>query len=217
MNILIAEDHELIRGAYKNFISISDVFKNINFIEASDCEDGFKKILEISESNINLDLAIIDFSMPCYKIENINNGGDLCLLIKKKIPNCKTIILTAIMENITLFNITQNVKPDGLATKSDITHNNFIDILKDISLGNKYRSQYIKDKTQEIWRTNSFVNEINRNILHYLNNGYKINEIAEELSVSESTIKKRISKIKQSLELNEHDNLLKETKKRGYI
>ena len=53
--------------------------------------------------------------------------------------------------------------------------------------------------------------------LHFLNNGYKINEIAEELSVSESTIKKRISKIKQTLELNEHDNLLKETKKRGYL
>mgnify|MGYP000455742737 CR=1 FL=1 len=78
-------------------------------------------------------------------------------------------------------------------------------------------SQYVKDKTEEIWRTNSFVNEINRNILHYINNGYKINEIAEELSVSESTIKKRISKIKQSLELKEHDNLLKETKKRGYM
>ena len=84
MNILIAEDHELTRLGYKNFISISDVFQNINFIEASDCEDGFKKILKISENNINLDLAIIDFSMPCYKIENINNGGDLCLLIKKK-------------------------------------------------------------------------------------------------------------------------------------
>ena len=41
------------------------------------------------------------------------------------------------MENITLFDITQNVKPDGLATKSDITHNNFIDILKDFSISNK--------------------------------------------------------------------------------
>ncbi len=84
MTILIAEDHELIKEAYKNFILISDVFQDINFIEASDCEEGFKKIVKISESNINLDLAIIDFSMPCYKIENINNGGDLCLLIKKK-------------------------------------------------------------------------------------------------------------------------------------
>ena len=60
-------------------------------------------------------------------------------------------------------------------------------------------------------------NELNRKILQYLAKGYKLKEIAQELDVSEITIKKRISKIRESLNLNEDDNILKEAKFRGYL
>ncbi|WP_408611237.1 LuxR C-terminal-related transcriptional regulator [Flavobacterium odoriferum] len=54
-------------------------------------------------------------------------------------------------------------------------------------------------------------------MLQYLAKGYKLKEIAQELDVSEITIKKRISKIRESLNLNEDDNILKEAKSRGYL
>ena len=63
----------------------------------------------------------------------------------------------------------------------------------------------------------TFVNELNRKILQYLAKGYKLKEIAQELDVSEITIKKHISKIRESLNLNEDDNILKEAKSRGYL
>ena len=57
----------------------------------------------------------------------------------------------------------------------------------------------------------------NRLILQFLSLGYKMTEIANKLSVSEITIKKRISKIRKSFNLKEDENILKEAKSRDYI
>lgn len=218
MNIFIAEDHQMTIEGYKMILSFSNVLgDNINYIEANSCEEAYLKINRAKEINTNIDIAIIDYSMPIYSLENIFNGTDVCLYLKKIFPNCKTIILTASIDNITLFDIVQNVSPDGIATKMDVSGDVFLEIIENVLSGNKYRSFFVVEQLEEIWENEVFINEKNRLILQYLSLGYKINEIASELSVSEITIKKRISKIKQSLNLNEDENILKEAKSRGYI
>lgn len=202
---------------YKMILSFSSVEDDVNFIEANSCEEAYLKINIVKEINTNIDLAIIDYSMPIYRQENIFNGMDVCLYLKKIFPNCKTIILTASIDNITLFDIVQNVSPNGIATKMDINGDVFLEIIETVLSGKKFRSSYVVEQLEEIWGNEVFVNEKNRLILHFLSLGYKISEIAYELSVSEITIKKRISKIKQSLNLNEDENILKEAKSRGYI
>ena len=203
---------------YKMILSFSNVLgDNVNYIEANSCEEAYLKINSTKEINTNIDLAIIDYSMPIYKQENILNGSDVCKYLKKNFPNCKTIILTSILENFTLFDIVQNVSPDGIATKMDVSGDVFLKIIENVLSGNKFRSVFVVEQFEEIWENEVFINEKNRLILQYLSLGYKINEVASELSVSEITIKKRISKIKQSLNLNEDENILKEAKSRGYI
>lgn len=132
-------------------------------------------------------------------------------------PNCINMILTSIMENIILFEIILNVKPHGIVTKSDIDGNKFLEIIEILLSGKKYRSGFVSMQIEEIWENKAFVNELNRKILQYLAKGYKLKEIAQELDVSEITIKKHISKIRESLNLNEDDNILKEAKSRGYL
>lgn len=203
---------------YKMILSFSNVLSdNINYIEANSCEEAYLKINRAKEINTNIDLAIIDYSMPIYKQENILNGSDVCKYLKKNFPNCKTIILTSILENFTLFDIVQNVSPDGIATKMDVSGDVFLKIIENVLSGNKFRSVFVVEQLEEIWENEVFINEKNRLILQYLSLGYKINEIASKLSVSEITIKKRISKIRQSFELKEDGNILKEAKFRGYI
>lgn len=203
---------------YKMILSFSNLIgDNANFIEANSCEESFLKINEAFEFNKMIDLAIIDYSMPIYSQENILNGADVCKYLKKNFPNCKTIILTSILENIILFDIVQNVSPDGIATKMDVNGDVFLNIIETVLSGNKYRSSFVVEQLEVIWESEIFVNEKNRLILQFLSLGFRINEIANELSVSEITIKKRISKIKQSLNLNEDENILKEAKSRGYI
>ena len=218
MNILIADDHQLMIDSYKMILSFSDQLgDNINFIEASSCKEAYLKINQCIENNQQIDIAILDYSMPVFSEKNISNGADICNYLQNTMPNCKNMILTAIMENIILFEIILNVKPDSIVTKSDIDGNKFLEIIEILLSGKKYKSDFVSKQIEEIWESKTFVNEINRKILLYLSKGYKLKEIAEELSVSEINIKKRISKIKQSLNLDEDDAILKEAKSRGYL
>ena len=218
MNILIADDHQLTIDAYKTILPFSlQLGDNINFIEANSCEEAYLKINQCIENNVKIDLAILDYSMPVYSEKNILNGADVCIYLQKQMPNCINMILTSIMENIILFEIILNVKPHGIVTKSDIDGNKFLEIIEILLSGKKYRSGFVSMQIEEIWENKAFVNELNRKILQYLAKGYKLKEIAQELDVSEITIKKRISKIRESLNLNEDDNILKEAKSRGYL
>ena len=218
MNILIADDHQLTIDAYKTILPFSlQLGDNINFIEANSCEEAYLKINQCIDNNLRIDLAILDYSMPIYSEKNILNGADVCIYLQKQMPNCINMILTSIMENIILFEIILNVKPHGIVTKSDIDGNKFLEIIEIVLSGKKYRSDFVSMQIEEIWENKAFVNELNRKILQYLAKGYKLKEIAQELDVSEITIKKRISKIRESLNLNEDDNIFKEAKSRGYL
>lgn len=218
MNVLIADDHQLTIDAYKTILSFSlQLGDNINFIEANSCEEAYLKINQCLDNNLRIDLAILDYSMPIYSEKNILNGADVCIYLQKQMPNCINMILTSIMENIILFEIILNVKPHDIVTKSDIDGNKFLEIIEILLSGKKYRSGFVSMQIEEIWENKAFVNELNRKILQYLAKGYKLKEIAQELDVSEITIKKHISKIRESLNLNEDDNILKEAKSRGYL
>ena len=218
MNVLIADDHQITIDAYKMIFSFSlQLGYNINFIEANSCEEAYLKINQCLDNNLRIDLAILDYSMPIYSEKNILNGADVCIYLQKQMPNCINMILTSIMENIILFEIILNVKPHGIVTKSDIDGNKFLEIIEILLSGKKYRSGFVSMQIEEIWENKAFVNELNRKILQYLAKGYKLKEIAQELDVSEITIKKHISKIRESLNLNEDDNILKEAKSRGYL
>lgn len=218
MNVLIADDHQLTIDAYKTILPFSlQLGDNINFIEANSCQEAYLKINQCIENNVKIDLAILDYSMPVYSEKNILNGADVCIYLQKQMPNCINMILTSIMENIILFEIILNVKPHGIVTKSDIDGNKFLEIIEIVLSGKKYRSDFVSMQIEEIWENKAFVNDLNRKILQYLSKGYKLKEIAQELDVSEITIKKRISKIRESLNLNEDDNILKEAKFRGYL
>lgn len=218
MNVLIADDHQLTIDAYKTILPFSlQLGDNINFIEANSCQEAYLKINQCIENNVKIDLAILDYSMPVYSEKNILNGADVCIYLQKQMPSCINMILTSIMGNIILFEIILNVKPHGIVTKSDIDGNKFLEIIEIVLSGKKYRSDFVSMQIEEIWENKAFVNELNRKILQYLAKGYKLKEIAQELDVSEITIKKRISKIRESLNLNEDDNILKEAKSRGYL
>lgn len=217
MNILIVEDHYPVIEAYKMFFSESKFGATSNYIIGKSCEDAYNKIQKSLSENILFDIAIIDYSLPSFPKQNLFSGSDIVLHIQKVMPNCKTMMLTAIMENLTLFEITQNIKPDALATKSDIDSNNFLNIIETIVSGKKFRSDYVIERVEEIWQNKAFINDQNRKLLHYLSKGYLLKEIAIELSVSEITIKKRVSKIKLHLGINDNANILREAKKRGFI
>lgn len=218
MNIFIAEDHQLMIDAYKTILSFSDVIgANPVFIEVKSCEEAHIRITELTQQNVRIDLAILDYSMPAFNEKKITNGGDVCQYLRQLQPECKTLMVTSIIQNVILFDVLLTIKPDAIVTKHDIDGDKLLEIITLVLSGKNYKSDFINEQINEIWTCEAFVSDLNRRILHFLALGYKLKQIAEELSVSEITIKKRISKIKQSLDLKDDTAILKEAKLRGYI
>ena len=83
-------------------------------------------------------------------------------------------------------------------------------------IGHKHGPSVLQ-KTHKMWEEEIFTKETNRKIVELISNGYKIKEIAEELSLSEVAIQKRIAKIKKGLNITDDTSILREVKRRGYL
>ena len=162
----------------------------------------------------HLDLAIIDYQLPEYKEKEIFSGVDLALLIKKHHPECKIIIITASHEATIIYDIYRKAQPDALIIKTDISYTNFKECLK-------YENQYLSITAQRaitsIVDNQRLINDTNRQILSYLKQGFKVNELSEHLLMSTSGIQKRITKMKLLFNVNDVQSLVKEAVKGGFI
>ncbi len=218
MNILIADDHIPMVASLKTILSFAfEEVQNVVFIEAFNCEDAILKTNEFLLENKTFDLAVLDYIMPPFVEKQIANGGDLCNYIKNKMSDCKTLINTGVVEDLTLFEIDQKAKPDALTLKSDLSTEQYIKVCQNLMKGEKFRSYYVQEKIQQIWEKQIFTQEKNRQIVKLLSEGYKINEIAEKLSLSPIAIQKRIVKIKLALKITDNTSILREVKRLGYI
>lgn len=217
MNIILADDHQTILTALKAMIvdTLSD--KSFEIVECISCEMTFNAIENALSQNKSFDLAFLDYSMPSYTEQNMHTGGDLALHIKKSMPYCKVIIMTGVINGITVFEITQKVKPNGFIFKSDLDNDNFSMLLKDVLNGKTYKSNGVQEMYRQGLETNVLLEEYNRKILYYISIGYKIKEISETMGLSDATINKRIAKIKKAFNIDDTMTLLREAKKRGYV
>lgn len=218
MTILIADDHKNMLNSIKLISEFAfECEQEITFVECTNCQDAIEKTDYFLSKKRSFDLAILDYMMPPYFEKNILNGGEICLYLQKVMPSCKTLINTGLLEDFVLFEIDQKIKPDALILKSDLDADQFIEVIRDLISGKKFRSQYVLDKVSKLWESEIFINEQNRLIVLLISKGFKIKEIAQELALSETAINKRILKIKKTLDITDDTSILKEAKKRGYI
>ena len=217
MNVLIADDHKVTIAFFAS--SIGNLFKDKekNLSECICCKEAFESIELALAENTLFELAILDYRMPPFPEQGIQSGKDLAVLLQKKMPDCKIIIITGNMDSITIFDVIHHVNPDAFLFKSDFSPSDLPQILETISKGEKYKSEGILKKYQEDLNSDFLIHSINRKILQAIDKGWNISDISEELHLSKAAINKRIFKMKKSMNVKEVNGLLKEAKKRGYV
>lgn len=201
MNILIADDHLMTIEGYIAWLHRE--LGNFNPYKAITCEEAYN----IITSNRSLDLAIVDYQIPEFPAQQLRTGVDIVLLIKKLHPNCKTIVITAYEEATILYDIHKKARPDALLNKNDITYSTLKDCFR---AENRFFSSKVSKAIETINTNEELLNDKNREILIYLKQGFKINEIANILSFSESTIQKRIAKMREIMDSKDINGLIKE-------
>jgi DNA-binding NarL/FixJ family response regulator len=216
MNILIVDDHPMTVAGYIESISKKEFFESLLFSKAFSCEEAFSLIEKRMQAD-PFGLAIIDYGLPAHKEQGILNGCDLAEYIRKRMPLCKILIITAHNEIIVVYDILKYTKPDGLIIKNDLTPENLPSAIIEIIGGNTFQSPTVKSIVQEIWKKELMIDDVNRQILLYLSKGYKIKDIQEIVPLSLSPIQRRIAQMKDAFGVSENNSLVKEAILQGYI
>lgn len=215
MNILLVDDHPMtVEGFMNALLRVNYDNNKAVFTKAHNCKDGYDAIIKSSKS---FDLAIIDQGLPSYPEQSIASGSDLVLLIRKHIPNCKIIMVTAHTEAIIIYDIVKNIRPDGLINKNDINPDNLQLIVTKVMQGNLYHSPIVLSCISEIWKKKLMVDDFNRQILLYLSRGFKVKELDGVICLSASTIQKRVILMKNAFDVTDDTSLVREAIKQGFI
>lgn len=208
MNILFVDDHSIIIESYimllEREISSFTAFKALN------CEEAFRFITTVP----TLDLAILDYQLPEYDGKGLSSGMDIALLLKKHHPKCKIFIITAYEEASTIYTIHKKVQPDALITKNDVSQDTFTELFK---ADKRYLSSTVQKAVRNITNHHTLLNDVNREILLHLKQGFKVNELDQYLSLSTSGIQKRITKMKQVFNVSDTQGLIREAIKQKII
>lgn len=200
MKILLVDDHIMTLEGYTAILNTD----TNSFYKAHTCE----YVYDIVHEEVTFDVAVIDHNLPPFPEQGLFSGVDCALLIKKKSPNCKIILITAHVEFIELYTMYKKVKPSALIVKEDLT----VASLKSIVYSEEdgiYLSDRAKQAVEFVRDKLSLLNETNVEILMYLSKGFKVNELTNIVGLSKSAIQKRIAKMQWEFNVSDTSGLIK--------
>jgi DNA-binding NarL/FixJ family response regulator len=220
LNILIVDDHPMTVDSYTNLLSVRNFQeKTPNFIKSYTCEDAYNKILLNQKQSTNIDLALLDISLPPYKELNIENGIGLASIIRKKFTNCKIVLLSMHSEPLTVDKIIKEINPEGFVSKNDINFELFPLICKKVMDGELYRSPSIIESLKELLKSNIYWDKHDSQMLILISQGVKTVDLPHYIPLSMSAIEKRKANIKEQLLMGKGSDrdLIDKAKKLGLL
>lgn len=178
INILIADDHKVLRDG---FISI---FENVDDFNVVASVNNGKEVLK-ALSSTPVDVVLMDINMPEL------NGVEACKKISKKYPKVKVVALSMYRESSFVKRMKQN-GAKGYLLKDDSAET-IIDAIHEINKGKEYYSDQLKYHLySEVFhekRSNSTViTKREKEVLQLIANGMTNKEIGKKLFVSDHTI-----------------------------
>lgn len=166
---------------------------------------GGSKILEHLEEDRNYDIILMDIEMPGL------NGVETTVIVKKKYPHIKVVMLTVFDNDDNIFNAIK-AGADGYLLKDvtpDVLHKGIVDTLN----GGAAMNPSIAMKTLKLLRNPDSISKDQNtvvitltaretDVLEQLGQGLSYTKIAEKLFISPSTVRKHIENIYKKLQVH---------------
>lgn len=218
VKILMIDDHPGMIEGYKAMLNLNKDKHTLEITEAYNCEEAYTIITNHNNASF-FDLIFLDYSIPPFPKQKIYNGEDLGVLIRKHMPNTKIIMLTAHFDTIRLYNVVKKIQPNGLLIKSDYKPPHLIEAFEKVLDGEIYYTPLVTEKIKQPLFSQGLLDSLDREIIVLLAEGLQIKSIASKMNVSQDTIKKRKSKIKDLLDIEKgsDEDILKECRTLGLI
>lgn len=214
MKIAIIDDNNFLIQTIKEKLSFFEEIQ-IKFT-ANNGEDLLKKL----EDNYQLDAILMDIKMPEM------NGIQATLKVKQKYPHIKIIMLTVFDNDENIFNAIK-AGADGYLLKDVNPHTLFNGIVETLN-GGAAMNPSIAVKTLKLLRNpidfdDNFEKEKieltirETEVLEQLSHGLSYTIIAENLFLSQSTVRKHIEKIYSKLQVHSKLEAIQKAKRNNII
>lgn len=191
MQILLVDDHEMVRLGLKGYLDLQD---DVDVVaEASNGREGVEKALELHP-----DVIMMDIVMPEM------NGIEATMAILKEWPEAKILILTSYLDNEKIYPVLDaGAKGYMLKTSSA---DDILRAVRKVAKGELAIETEVSQKV-EYHRNHIELHEDltarERDILGLLAKGYENQRIADELFISLKTVKTHVSNILSKLEVSD--------------
>lgn len=196
--VLIADDHDLIRQGLKTLIGFEEDLKVV-----AEAENGLKA-LELFNQN-KPDILLLDVNMP------VVNGIEVLKRVRNGATSVKIIMLTVENDRKTIHDAI-NTGADGYILK-DSAGTEIINAIRTVQSGEKYIDRALvsilfSDIKSSMNREKSVLDELSKremDVLLKISKGFSNKEIAEQLFLSEKTVKNYATSL--FMKINAHDRV----------
>ena len=199
MKLLIAEDQSMLRDAMSTLLSMEDSVESV--LQAKDGKEAINLI-----STNDIDVAILDVEMPEA------TGLDVLEYIRSNNIHCKVIIVTT-FKRMGYFERAIKNNVDAYVLK-DRSIDELMKTINNVLAGNK---EYSPELMENILNSQNPLTNQENIILLKIKEGLPNKEIANELFLSEGTIRNYISNILTKLNCKNRTEAVKKSTEEGWL
>jgi two-component system response regulator DegU len=214
IKVMLVDDHSLIREGLKQLLSLED---DLNVIgEAQHGDEVLEKALALRP-----DVILLDINLPG------KNGIELTGELKAKLPEVKVLVLTVDAEQV---HVHQIIKAGALGyLLKDVEPEMLTEAIRTVARGDAYIQpcllsklllefrQLLHDEMPPLPPDRFGLTQRELEIINYIACGRTNKEIAEELFISEKTVKNHVSSILRKMALDDRTQVAIYAYKQGMI
>ena len=199
MRLLIAEDQSMLRDAMATLLSMEDSVESV--LQAKDGKEAINLI-----STNDIDVAILDVEMPKA------TGLDVLEYIRSNNIHCKVVIVTT-FKRMGYFERAIKNNVDAYVLK-DRSIDELMKTINNVLAGHK---EYSPELMDNIFNSHNPLTNQEKIILLKIKEGLSNKEIANELFLSEGTIRNYISNILTKLNCKNRTEAVKKSTEEGWL
>jgi DNA-binding NarL/FixJ family response regulator len=221
VNVLIIDDHPItIEGFERSLDYLAEQSQTLSFKtdRAEDCNTAYHKIKQYSLTQ-NLDLVILDLSLPAAPNFNLQSGDDLGVMLRRLLPNAKIIVCTSFVDSYRLNRTIKAFSPSGFLNKQDFSLLDFVSAVNKVLANERYYSKTVLNMLTQKSLSTIKLDDHDVLILRELSNGSNMRDLIGLVHLSKSAIdkRKRILKRKFEIQTNSDRDLVLAAREKGFI
>jgi two-component system response regulator DegU len=216
IKILLVDDHTLVREGFAQMLGLEEDFLVVG--QAADADQARKKAMELKP-----DIILMDIKLPGI------NGIEATRLIKKELPETEIIILSMYDEEEY---VRESVRAGATGyVLKDISQEDLIRDIKVVHSGGSYiqpslARKVLQDlaeisqvKSQSSGKSSSIRERSDREIevLQLVADGKSNKEVANDLTISEKTVKAHLRSIFRKLEVGDRAQAVATAMRKGLV